>query len=237
MKIALIGPGSSGKSTMAASLRKKFKLCLSHVSRPPRPNEKDGVDYHFHTPDEFIKLKNEGFFCQAEIQNAEKGWWYGTAKSDLEECDIFIMTPKGFANMPQSFRDEALVIYLQPGKRELFDRLLRRKDANESANDRLTRDEGIFSEWYEWDIMMSAWKLPVGDVNYIMTKLIDLADDMTGKEESRSPNLSDNFDSLEVVEYIIEIEKGFNLVISDQDAEKFKTFRDIAEHIYRSTNL
>jgi acyl carrier protein len=44
-----------------------------------------------------------------------------------------------------------------------------------------------------------------------------------------------NFDSLDCVEVVMELEEQFNLSIPDEDAEKWKTVKDIADYIIKKT--
>ena len=57
--IVLSSPSGAGKTTITKKLSQKYpniKISISHTTRKPRPNEIDGVDYHFVSKDEFEKL-------------------------------------------------------------------------------------------------------------------------------------------------------------------------------------
>ena len=60
--ILLIGASASGKTEVAKVLLSKFgmKKAITHTSRPIRPSEVDGVDYHFVTKETFQRLWDEG---------------------------------------------------------------------------------------------------------------------------------------------------------------------------------
>ena len=48
--IVLSSPSGAGKTTITKKLSQKYpniKISISHTTRKPRPNEIDGVDYHF----------------------------------------------------------------------------------------------------------------------------------------------------------------------------------------------
>ena len=70
----------AGKSTILGRLvgnSRDLVYSVSATTRPPRPNEKDGVDYFFHTEDEFRKMIDSGKFAEwAEVH----GNYYGTPK-------------------------------------------------------------------------------------------------------------------------------------------------------------
>src|SRR5688572_13847829 len=48
--VALVGPTAAGKTTLikqAVAAHPELRMLVSCVSRPPRPDEQDGVDFHF----------------------------------------------------------------------------------------------------------------------------------------------------------------------------------------------
>ena len=48
--LVLSSPSGAGKTTISKKIQQKypsFKISVSHTTRKPRPNEVDGVDYHF----------------------------------------------------------------------------------------------------------------------------------------------------------------------------------------------
>ena len=57
--VILSSPSGAGKTTITKKIQQKyqsFKISVSHTTRNPRPNEVDGVDYHFVTKENFLKL-------------------------------------------------------------------------------------------------------------------------------------------------------------------------------------
>lgn len=56
MLIILVGPSGSGKSTIERILETEhgFARIVSHSTRPPRPQEIDGVDYYSVSEEEFL---------------------------------------------------------------------------------------------------------------------------------------------------------------------------------------
>lgn len=82
--VVISGPSGVGKSTVVARLVKispKLKLSLSVTTRPPRPNEKHGVDYVFMTEEEFFRQQRKHQFLEyAQVH----GFYYGTQKENVE---------------------------------------------------------------------------------------------------------------------------------------------------------
>lgn len=73
----IVGPSGVGKTTLANLICKKFrkiKQAVSHTTRPKRPSEKDGVDYHFVSGFKFRLLKEQDeFFEWTSINNCNYG--------------------------------------------------------------------------------------------------------------------------------------------------------------------
>ena len=60
--IILVGPSASGKTQIGYSLKKIYGLekVVTYTTRRMRSGEVDGIDYHFITKDEFLRLEKEG---------------------------------------------------------------------------------------------------------------------------------------------------------------------------------
>jgi guanylate kinase len=73
-----------GKGTLIRGLLERIpelELSVSATTREPRPGERDGVDYHFLSDEEFDRRLREGDF----VEHAEySGHRYGTLRSELE---------------------------------------------------------------------------------------------------------------------------------------------------------
>jgi guanylate kinase len=81
----ITGPSGVGKGTLIRGLMErvpKLELSVSATTRAPRPGERDGVDYHFLTREEFNGQVKRGQF----VEHADyAGRSYGTLRSELEE--------------------------------------------------------------------------------------------------------------------------------------------------------
>ena len=84
--LLLSGPSGSGKSTLLARLFAEFSniyFSISSTTRLPRAGEKDGVNYHFISVDEFEKdIKNGLFLEWARVH----GNYYGTSLKPVLEA-------------------------------------------------------------------------------------------------------------------------------------------------------
>ncbi|MBR6141238.1 MAG: guanylate kinase [Bacteroidaceae bacterium] len=130
-------PSGSGKSTIVHYLMEEhpeFRLAfsVSATSRPPRGEERDGVDYYFLSEEEFRRhIENNDFL---EYEEVYEGRFYGTLKSQVEEKlaagmnVVFDVDVKGGINIKRYYGAEALSIFIQPPSVEaLRERLMNRK--------------------------------------------------------------------------------------------------------------
>ena len=70
--IILSSPSGAGKTTLVGLLSKypNFETSISHTTRHPRPNEKNGKDYYFTSKNIFKKLiKKKEFLEHAKVFN------------------------------------------------------------------------------------------------------------------------------------------------------------------------
>jgi len=130
-------PSGSGKSTIVNYLMQEhpeFRLAfsVSATSRPPRGEEKNGVEYYFLSPEEFREHIKAGDFLEYEEVYADR--FYGTLKSQVEEKlaagwnVVFDVDVKGGINIKKYYGERALSIFIQPPSiEELRKRLIKRK--------------------------------------------------------------------------------------------------------------
>ena len=84
MMLVLSSPSGAGKTTIARALLERdpmLSMSISHTTRPKRPGETDGEDYHFVDDAAFAAMVAEdGFLEHAEVF----GNSYGTPKAEVE---------------------------------------------------------------------------------------------------------------------------------------------------------
>ena len=115
----------------------KFAFSVSATSRPPRGEEKDGVDYYFISPEEFRRHIKNGDFLEYEEVYEDR--LYGTLKSQVEEKlaagmnVVFDVDVKGGINIKRYYGDKALSIFIQPPSIEALRERLIRRNTDEMA--------------------------------------------------------------------------------------------------------
>lgn len=146
--IIFSAPSGSGKTTLVKHCLETFpqlSFSVSCTTRRPRGEEKDGVDYHFLTPDDFRARIAENAFVEFEEVYEDK--YYGTLKSEVEriwdekKIVIFDVDVKGGISLKKYFDDKAISIFIMPPSiEELGRRLnLRATDDAETIVSRLAK--------------------------------------------------------------------------------------------------
>jgi guanylate kinase len=79
-------PSGAGKTSLINALLKedpRLKLSVSYTTRPPRPGEQDGREYHFVDDATFLAMRSRGEFLEsAEVH----GYRYGTSRKVISEA-------------------------------------------------------------------------------------------------------------------------------------------------------
>lgn len=106
LKYVLVGSSGAGKTTMAGILKNVlgFQRCITSTTRPPRPGEVDGIDYHFRSSlhlDEMFEMARFG-------ENL-----YGTTWDELMKGDFIILEPQGVRYFREHYPAPLCVIQLQ----------------------------------------------------------------------------------------------------------------------------
>ena len=157
----LSSPSGAGKSTIARMLMASddgVALSISATTRPIRPGEKDGRDYHFVSDATFDEMVADGAFLEwAHVF----GHRYGTLKSEVIKVieggrDVLLdIDWQGTQQLKQVDPDIVRVFILPPSMEELERRLRnRRTDNDEVIRRRMDRAATEISHWAEYDYVL-----------------------------------------------------------------------------------
>lgn len=123
------GPSGVGKSSVLDELRRQAPevyFSVSVTTRPPRPGERDGVDYHFVDRAEFDRLVEADSLLEHAFY---AGNWYGTPRKPVERAltagraAVLELELQGARQVRRSMPDAQLVMLLPPSWDALVDRL------------------------------------------------------------------------------------------------------------------
>ena len=119
--IVLCGPSGSGKTTLARHVMTEMPnlaFSISATTRDKREGEKDGVDYHFISVDDFHKRIAADEFI--EYEEVYPGVFYGTLRSELErlwsenKIPVLDIDVEGALNIKKKYGDKVLAIFVHP---------------------------------------------------------------------------------------------------------------------------
>ncbi len=157
--VILSSPSGAGKTTLVKKIssRNNFKISISHTTRKPRINEKDGKHYFFVKDKEFKKLiKQKKFLEHAKVFKN----YYGSLKENVVEkleksenviFDIDWQGTQQIKNIKLKYKIITIFI-LPPSKEELFNRLLKRdKKDQRIASERMKQFKTDITHWKDYD--------------------------------------------------------------------------------------
>jgi len=140
----ITGPSGVGKGTLIRGLRERLpqlELSVSTTTRPPRPGERDGVDYHFLSNERFDELLAAGQFVEYADYAGRR---YGTLRSELDGrigrgVPVVLEIEVQGARQVRSAMPEAVQVFIAPPSlATLRERLLGRgTDEQEEVQRRL----------------------------------------------------------------------------------------------------
>jgi guanylate kinase len=118
----ITGPSGVGKGTLIRGLLERMpglELSVSATTRPPRPGERDGVDYHFLTPEQFEAHVRAGDFVEHATYSGNR---YGTLRSELERrrqdaAGVVLEIEVQGARQVRATMPEAVAVFIGPPSR------------------------------------------------------------------------------------------------------------------------
>ena len=161
LMLVLSSPSGAGKTTLSKKIQdsdNSFKVSVSHTTRTARPNEVDGIDYHFVDSQKFKKLINEkAFYEYAKIFDNYYGTLRKTVDNLIKTNDIiFDIDWQGTKQLSKFENLNLTKIYIiPPNKEELKKRLTKRNlDTPEEVEKRFKSFDEDVIHWKDYDYVL-----------------------------------------------------------------------------------
>lgn len=175
MYYLIMGPTCAGKDKIARYLVSDYnmKTITSTTSRPIRPGETDGVEYHFLNEEEFLKRLHNGEFIEHRhydtlVNNEESRWYYGTEIKNVPTDDndyVAVVSYSGALKYREYFGEENTVfIFITAPHNQRYIRNILRGDYDETEWERRNIDDELWLiEAYnnsDYKIANNGWDYP-----------------------------------------------------------------------------
>ncbi len=177
--LVLSSPSGAGKTTITRRLVELegdgLAISVSHTTRPKRPDEIDGRDYHFVDQAGFARLRERGAFLEcAEVF----GHWYGTARDPVESAReagrdvVFDIDWQGTQQLADAVRGDLVRVFILPPSLEALEERLKRRAQDSAAVvvQRMSRagDEMRHYDEYDYVVVNTELGQAVADVQAIL---------------------------------------------------------------------
>ena len=141
MLVIISGPSGVGKDTIIDALQRRthhpeYLYVVTCTTRSPRPGEVPGVDYHFLSREEFLRIRADRQFLEA---NEVHGNWYGSPRDQVREAvssgrdAILKIDVQGAQRVKEQVTQALLIFVVPPSLETLINRL--RSRATETADE------------------------------------------------------------------------------------------------------
>ncbi|MGH6946691.1 MAG: guanylate kinase [Kiloniellales bacterium] len=179
LMLVLSSPSGAGKTTISRRLLDEddnLTLSISVTTRPMRPGERDGVDYHFVDQGKFDALAAEGALLEHALVFGHR---YGTPRGPVDEKLakggdlLFDIDWQGTQQLKEKARSDLVSVFILPPSTAELERRLkaRAQDSDEVVRVRMAKAADEMSHWAEYDYILVNRDLEdsVGRVKAILT--------------------------------------------------------------------
>jgi guanylate kinase len=159
--LVISAPSGAGKTSLVAALLARdprLKVSVSHTTRPRRPSERDGTDYHFVERGQFEDMQRRGAFLEHALVF---GNYYGTSREAVDRerslgHDVLLEIDwQGARQIRASCGGAASVFILPPSRATLIERLRKRGEDDEHViRRRMHEAEAEMSHYAEFDYLV-----------------------------------------------------------------------------------
>lgn len=158
----LSSPSGAGKSTIARKLlaaEPDLAMSVSATTRPMRPGEVEGRDYHFVDLEEFRRMTNDHEFLEWAHVFGQR---YGTPRAPVEEMlksgrdVLFDIDWQGAQQLHQIAGGDVVRVFILPPSMQELERRLRGRatDSEEVIDGRMSRAANEIAHWDGYDYVL-----------------------------------------------------------------------------------
>lgn len=159
--IVISGPSGVGKDSVIQAMKKRdlpFHFVVTATTRPPRPNERHGVDYFFVSKDEFAEMIDQNELLEyAYVYNDYKGIPKAQVRQALASGKDVVMRVdvQGAATIRELSKEAVLIFMTTRDEEELASRLRSRKSGdNEDLKLRIATSRQELKRINEFDYVV-----------------------------------------------------------------------------------
>ncbi len=172
-------PSGAGKTTLTATIRETFEnlsYSVSHTTRPPRPGEKEGLDYFFISTEAFEKKIQEGKWLEwAKVH----GHYYGTSLEFAMEkikkgIHLLLEIDVQGARQVKKAYEQAITVFVMPPSLKILEQRLKKRgtDSDEVIQTRMRNAKKEISQkdFYQYIVVNDDLKQAQTDMIAIFRK-------------------------------------------------------------------
>ncbi len=175
----IAAPSGCGKTSLVEALIKKTKnlwVSVSYTTRPPRPDEVNGINYYFISNNDFDGMVNNGAFVEhAMVFDNHYGSSTKLIKDKLNEGVNVILEIdwQGARQVKENMPNAISIFILPPSKEALLGRLQQRAQDNDATiNKRMSDAQNQMQHFNEFDYLVinDDFNSALNDLNLIICR-------------------------------------------------------------------
>jgi len=175
----IAAPSGCGKTSLVEALIKKTKnlwVSVSYTTRPPRPDEVNGINYYFISNNDFDGMVNNGAFVEhAMVFDNHYGSSTKLIKDKLNEGVNVILEIdwQGARQVKENMPNAISIFILPPSKEALLGRLQQRAQDNDAIiNKRMSDAQNQMQHFNEFDYLVinDDFNSALNDLNLIICR-------------------------------------------------------------------
>ena len=175
----IAAPSGCGKTSLVEALIKKTKnlwVSVSYTTRPPRPDEVNGINYYFISNNEFEGMVNNSAFVEhAMVFDNHYGSSTKLIKDKLNEGVNVILEIdwQGARQVKENMPNAISIFILPPSKEALLGRLQQRAQDNDAIiNKRMSDAQNQMQHFNEFDYLVinDDFNSALNDLNLIICR-------------------------------------------------------------------